>query len=132
MSPYFLMSSVVSPENSTIVVTSVHARLACPHPVKNNEDKIMARYVSLLRFTDQGARDIKKTSERAASFKAAAAKRGITVEMQLWTTGQYDGLLVLTGDQQAILGALVELTTLGNVRTETLQAFTSDELYAPK
>jgi uncharacterized protein with GYD domain len=92
----------------------------------------MARYISLLRFTDQGARDIKKTSERAAAFKASAAKRGITVDMQLWTTGRYDGVLILSGDQQAILGALVDLTTLGNVRTETLQAFTADELNAPK
>lgn len=90
----------------------------------------MARFVSLLRFTDQGARDIRKSSERAAAFKREAEKRGLTVEMQLWTVGRYDGILILRGEQAAILGALSDLASHGNVRTETLPAFDAGEVQA--
>ena len=87
----------------------------------------MARYVSLLRFTDQGARVLKKSVNRALAFRKAAAKAGITVEAQLWTMGSRDGLLILSGDEKEILRCLAGLAALGNVRTETLQAFDAKE-----
>jgi uncharacterized protein with GYD domain len=90
----------------------------------------MARYVTLLRFTDQGARNIKKSADRALAFKQDVEKRGLVVELQLWTVGRCDGVLILSGEQKAILGALTSLASLGNVRTETLQAFNGDELKA--
>ena len=90
----------------------------------------MARYVSLLRFTDQGARALKKSANRALAFRNAAAKAGITVEAQLWTTGSRDGLLILNGDENKVLRCLAGLAALGNVRTETLQAFDAKEFKA--
>ena len=57
----------------------------------------MARYVSLIRFTDQGARALKKSAARALGFRKAAEKAGIAVEAQLWTAGSSDGLLILSG-----------------------------------
>ena len=87
----------------------------------------MARYVSLLRFTEQGARNIRKSAARALAFKRDAAKRGVTVELQLWTAGSQDGVLVLNGEEKAVLGCLAQLASLGNVRTESLRAFTADE-----
>jgi uncharacterized protein with GYD domain len=90
----------------------------------------MARYVSLLRFTDQGARALKKSANRASVFRKAAEKAGITVEAQLWTAGSCDGLLILSGDEKKVLRCLAGLATLGNVRTETLQAFDAKEFKA--
>jgi uncharacterized protein with GYD domain len=90
----------------------------------------MARYVTLIRFTEQGARNIRKSPERAQAFKKAAQKAGVAVETQLWTAGAYDGVLVLSGDEKKILGCLARLAALGNVRTETLQAFDARELKA--
>ena len=87
----------------------------------------MARYVSLIRFTDQGARALKKSAARASSFRKAAEKAGITVEAQLWTAGACDGVLILNGDEKKILRCLAQLAALGNVRTETLQAFDARE-----
>lgn len=83
----------------------------------------MARYVSLLRFTDQGARNNKKSTARASAFKKAAAKAGVRVELQLWTLGREDGVLILSGDEQRVLRLLAQLSALGNIRTETMQAF---------
>ena len=88
----------------------------------------MARYVTLLRFTDTGARAIEKSVSRATAFKEAAEKAGITVESQLWTLGSRDGLLILKGDDKAILHAISDLNAQGNVRTETMLSFDASEM----
>ena len=87
----------------------------------------MARYISLLRFTKQGAHSLKKSPARALAFKRSAEKNGVTVEEQLWTVGGCDGVLVLSGEEKAVLRTLAELASLGNVRTETLRAFNAGE-----
>lgn len=90
----------------------------------------MARYVSLIRFTDQGVRALKKSPARAAGFRKAAARAGVKVEAQLWLAGSCDGLLVLSGDEKKVLRCLAQLEALGNVRTETMQAFDAVEFQA--
>ena len=90
----------------------------------------MARYVTLLRFTDQGARSLNKSADRALAFKEAAEKAGVKVESQLWTVGSHDGVLILSGDERKIFHSLTQLAALGNVRTETLQAFDTQEFKA--
>lgn len=90
----------------------------------------MARYVTLLRFTAEGTREIKKSTSRAVAFKKAAEKAGVTVETQLWTVGAYDGVLILSGDEKNILRSITQLVALGNVQTETLPAFDADEFKA--
>lgn len=90
----------------------------------------MARYVSLIRFTDQGARALKKSADRASGFHKAAKQAGIVVEAQLWTAGSCDGVLILSGDERKILRCLAQLVARGNVRTETLQAFGAAEFKA--
>ncbi len=90
----------------------------------------MARYVSLIRFTDQGVRALKKSAARALGFRKAAERAGITVEAQLWTAGSCDGVLILSGDERKILRCLAQLAAPGNVRTETLRAFDAGEFKA--
>jgi uncharacterized protein with GYD domain len=90
----------------------------------------MARYVTLIRFTDQGARNIKQSASRALAFRKSAEKSGVIVESQFWTTGCYDGMLVLCGEEKKVLRCLTQLAALGNVRTETSQAFDAAELKA--
>ena len=40
----------------------------------------MARYISLLRFTEQGAKKIKESTKRAHAFDKIAAKSGVKIE----------------------------------------------------
>ncbi|MFT5123560.1 MAG: hypothetical protein ACI9TH_001379 [Kiritimatiellia bacterium] len=88
----------------------------------------MPRYISLIQFTDQGAREVKNSPTRADAFNQAAARAGIQVESQFWTVGSYDGVLILQADNaDKALHYLAELVAGGNVRTNTLQAFTEDE-----
>lgn len=90
----------------------------------------MARYVTLIRLTDQGARAIRKSTARALAFKKAAEKAGIGVEALFWTVGACDGVLILSGDEKKVLRCLTQLAALGNVRTETMQAFDAAEFKA--
>lgn len=84
----------------------------------------MSTYISLLRFTDQGASNIKKSSSRAAAFDRAAEKAGVEIVGQYWMFGEYDGLLILSAErEEQILHCLTELVAAGNVRTHTMQAF---------
>jgi len=91
----------------------------------------MARYVSLIRFTEKGAQALKQSPARARSFSEAATKAGVKVEAQYWTAGAYDGVLILSADQpEKALRCLAELAALGNVRTESMQCFDSQEFSA--
>jgi uncharacterized protein with GYD domain len=91
----------------------------------------MARYVVLIRFTEQGARNIKNSPARARDFRQAAEKAGVKVEAQLWTAGSWDGILILSGaNDQELLGTISRLAAQGNVRTETLRAFDEAEFAA--
>lgn len=88
----------------------------------------MARYIALLKFTEQGAKNIKKSTSRAHAFDKLAAKSGVKVEGQYWTMGRFDGVLILSAsDETKVLHMLTSLSAFGNVRTQTLHAFTDKE-----
>jgi uncharacterized protein with GYD domain len=92
---------------------------------------VMARYVSLLKLTPQGVRSLKQSPARAAAFRKSAEKAGVKVETLLWTAGHYDGILILQADNATkALGVIAKLAALGNVSTQTLQAFDAKEFAA--
>lgn len=96
--------------------------------MNNEKGTEMARYISLLRFTEQGAKNITKSTTRAHTFDKLAAKAGVKVDGQYWTMGKYDGVLILSADsEKKVLRLLTTLASLGNVRTATMQAFSDNE-----
>ena len=88
----------------------------------------MATFISLVNFTDQGIRNIKDSPDRYAAFKAMAEKLGVSTKGVYYTVGHYDLVLVAEGSDEAMTAALLKLGSLGNVRTETLRAFSVDEM----
>jgi len=88
----------------------------------------MATFISLVSFTDQGIRSVKESPKRADAFKAVAKKLGVTVKEIYWTLGHYDVVVVLDGDDEAVTSALLKLGSIGNVRSETLRAFSAAEM----
>lgn len=91
----------------------------------------MKTYICLINFTEQGVRALKESPTRAGAFRASLEAAGIKVICQLWTTGPYDGLLVVQGeDEISILSQLTHLATLGNVRATSLRAFDASEFAA--
>lgn len=88
----------------------------------------MATFISLVNYTDQGIRSVKDSPDRYAAFKAAAEQLGVTVKEIYWTVGHYDAVLVVEGADEAVTSALLKLGSLGNVRTETLRAYSVEDM----
>jgi uncharacterized protein with GYD domain len=89
----------------------------------------MARYLLLGTFTDQGIRNIKDTTKRAAAVRAMGKKAGVTVEQLFWTLGQYDVAAILDApDEEAATSLALSIGALGNVRTQLLRAFNEEEI----
>jgi uncharacterized protein with GYD domain len=89
----------------------------------------MATYIVLGQFTDQGIRNVKDTTKRAEAFKDMAKKSGATTKEVYWTLGQYDIVAVVDAPDDASLSALLlSVGALGNIRTQSLRAFSPDEM----
>lgn len=89
----------------------------------------MATYVVLTNFTDQGIRDVRDTTKRADAVKEMARKFGVTVKEFFWTLGTYDVVVVFDAPDDASMTALgLAIGALGNVRTQTMRAFSRDEM----
>jgi uncharacterized protein with GYD domain len=89
----------------------------------------MVAYVLLAKFTDQGIRHVKDSPKRADAFKGMAQTFGVTVKDIVWTQGRYDIVTFIEApDEPSAMSLSLSLGALGNVRTETLRAFSADEM----
>ena len=89
----------------------------------------MATYVVLGNFTDQGIRAAKDSPKRAEAFKKMAETFGISVKELFWTQGRYDVVTVLeASDEFSVMTLSLSLGALGNVRTESLRAFSAADM----
>jgi uncharacterized protein with GYD domain len=91
----------------------------------------MPSYIVLCNFTEQGLRSVKDTVSRADAAKEAASKFGCKMKEVYWTQGQYDVVTLVEGpDEQSITAFGLALASQGNVKMQTLRAFTRDEVAA--
>ena len=89
----------------------------------------MPTYVVLYKFTEEGAKSAKDTVKRARENRAENEKRGFSVRGLYWTQGQYDIVAVVDApDESAMMAGLLNVAGAGNVRSETLRAFTDTEM----
>ena len=89
----------------------------------------MPTYVSLLNFTDQGIRTVRDTVERTDRAAGIAEKHGGGLVQTYWTVGPYDLVVVLEApDDESLTAFLLEVGSLGNVRTTTLRAYDREEM----
>ena len=89
----------------------------------------MATYVVLTKFSDQGIRSAKDSPKRAEAFKKMAETFGATVKELFWTQGQYGIVTIVEAPDEISVTALnLSISALGNVRTESLPAFSATEM----
>jgi uncharacterized protein with GYD domain len=89
----------------------------------------MPTYITLASFTDQGVRNAKDSPKRAEAFKEMAKKHGVTVRDVYWTQGRYDVVTITEApDDMASTALSLSIAGLGNVRTETLRAFSAADM----
>jgi uncharacterized protein with GYD domain len=89
----------------------------------------MATYILLGHFTEQGIRNVKDTTKRAETVKELGKKAGVTIKELYWTLGQYDVVAIFDAPDEAAATTLgLSIGVAGNVRTQTLRAFTAAEI----
>jgi uncharacterized protein with GYD domain len=89
----------------------------------------MAIYVVLVNFTDQGVRNLKDTIKRADAAREMAKKFGVTFKDLYWTLGSYDEVIIFEAPDDASMAAfLASVGAAGNVRTQTLRAFSQADM----
>jgi uncharacterized protein with GYD domain len=88
----------------------------------------MPLYVSLMKMTDQGIRDVKNAPQRVAlAAQAMEAMKGKLHAFYL-VMGEYDYVAVAEApDDETAMTFTLGLGAAGNVRTTTLKAFTREE-----
>ena len=89
----------------------------------------MATFIVLASFTDQGIKNVQQTIERADAFKQMAKKAGATVKDMYWTLGSHDVVAICEApDDEAATVLSLSVASRGNVRSETLRAFSFPEM----
>ena len=91
----------------------------------------MATYVVLTHFTDQGIRTIKSSPQRASQVAEEAKRFGCEMKEIYWTLGQYDIVSIVEApDDQSLTAFGLWLGSAGNVRTQTMRAFSKADFGA--
>jgi len=88
----------------------------------------MPTYISMLRYTQQGISSVKNAPARIDAAKEAYKKAGGELKAIYLTLGQYD--LVAIADMpndEAVARMALGMGVQGNIRTETMRAFTEAE-----
>jgi uncharacterized protein with GYD domain len=93
------------------------------------KNDIMATYISLVQFTDKGIQAAKDTTQRVADWAAKVQSKGVSIKQMYWTLGQYDQVCIFDApDDETAASVLLAADMLGNIRTQTLRAFTASEM----
>jgi uncharacterized protein with GYD domain len=89
----------------------------------------MATYIVLANYTEQGIRNVGDTLKRTDAVKAMAKKAGVTMKETYWTLGAHDVVAIFDAPDDETMTALgLSLGKLGNVRTQTLRAFSAADM----
>ena len=89
----------------------------------------MPTYVTLMKWTEQGIQDVKSTVDRAEQARQAIEQMGGRMPTIYWTQGAYD-IVAITDfpDEETATAFLLNIGKLGNLRSETLRAFSAEEM----
>src|SRR6266513_334269 len=89
----------------------------------------MSTYISLVQFTDKGIQAARQTTQRVADWTAKVQSMRVNVKEMYWTLGQYDQVCIFEApDDETAASVLLAADLLGNIRTQTLRAFTTSEM----
>jgi uncharacterized protein with GYD domain len=88
----------------------------------------MPTYITLIHYTKQGVKTFKELSERLEETKTAGEAVGAKLVGYYLTMGQYDAVAISEApDDYTIAKLALAAGARGNVRTETVRAFTDEE-----
>ena len=88
----------------------------------------MGHYVTLIRYTQQGAAKIKESPKRLDAAKKAAEAAGGKIHAWYLTMGKYDAVIISEfPNDEASAKFMLSTGSMGNITTQTLKAFSETE-----
>jgi uncharacterized protein with GYD domain len=88
----------------------------------------MPTYVTLIRYTDQGIRNMKESPARLEAARKIFKAAGAEIKSFYLALGKYDAVLVSEGpDDETATRLALTIAGLGNVRTDTMRVFNEAE-----
>jgi len=88
----------------------------------------MPTYISLCRWTQQGAQRVKESPARLDTERKVFQSEGVKIKEFFMTMGMYDSIVVMeASSDEALARATLKLISLGYVTTQTMRAFTEEE-----
>jgi uncharacterized protein with GYD domain len=88
----------------------------------------MATFVLLGKFTDQGAKSIQDLRKFVEGNMARGERLGVKIQGWYLTQGRYDIVVIAEApDAETMLAQAAGVAGTGNLRTETLRAYTLDQ-----
>jgi uncharacterized protein with GYD domain len=92
-------------------------------------EKVKPTYISLVKFTEKGIQDAKQTTQRLDAWAAKVQSMGVTIKQMYWTLGEYDQVCIFEApDDETAASVLLAANMLGNIRSQTMRAFTAPEM----
>ena len=89
----------------------------------------MPTYIGLLKWTEQGVKDVKQSLTRQEEGHAAIERAGGRVIGSWWTQGAYDVVVVAEFPDDETASAVSLATAMrGTVRSETMRAYTRQDM----
>ena len=88
----------------------------------------MAKFVMLMKYTDEGVRHFKGFRERMDHARKGAAELGVTIDAFYLTMGEYDAVVTIDAPDTRTAAKLALINAAnGRVRTVTMSAFSEEE-----
>ena len=88
----------------------------------------MPTYVSLLKYTQKGAENMKESAARLDAAKALFKSMGGELKSFYLSMGRYDAIVISEGpDDETAVKLAITVGSAGAIRTETMRVFTEDE-----
>jgi uncharacterized protein with GYD domain len=88
----------------------------------------MAQYVILSNWTEQGIRNVKDSPARLDAAKQLCKKHGAEITAFFMTMGSHDQVVIMQAPSDEVVAQIaLALGSAGNLRTETLKAFSEAE-----
>ena len=92
-------------------------------------EKVKPTYISLVKFTEKGIQNAKETTQRLDAWAAKVQSMGVTIKQMYWTLGEYDQVCIFEApDDETAASVLLAANMLGNIRSQTMRAFTAPEM----
>jgi uncharacterized protein with GYD domain len=88
----------------------------------------MPTYIALLKYTQQGAANLKDSPNRLDAGRELFKKFGAEIKDTYLTMGRYELVCIIDApDDETLARLILNLGSQGNVQTETLRAFSEEQ-----